>query len=130
MALSTDCAKVARPAKDRLEAFQEAILHDDYLRTSAHSIGKLVMEFSKSVISNFDGEYLGKPSKEDMSYLLHVGEERNFPSIFGSINCMNSEWKFCPTAWARQYTRRCGELTIILEVVASQNLFMDMTCIF
>ena len=37
---------------------------------------------------------------------------------------MHWEWKNCPTAWKGQYTRGSGKPTIVLEVVASQDLWI------
>ncbi|CAL9242211.1 unnamed protein product, partial [Arabidopsis halleri] len=42
----------------------------------------------------------------------------------GSIDCMHWEWKNCPTSWKGQYTRGSGKPTIVLEAVASQDLWI------
>uniref|UniRef100_A0A0D3B677 DDE Tnp4 domain-containing protein n=1 Tax=Brassica oleracea var. oleracea TaxID=109376 RepID=A0A0D3B677_BRAOL len=42
----------------------------------------------------------------------------------GSIDCMHWEWKNCPTAWKGQYTCGSGKPTIVLETVASQDLWI------
>ncbi|XP_057777882.1 uncharacterized protein LOC130996602 [Salvia miltiorrhiza] len=101
-----------------------ADLHDEYLRMSAQTIRRSVEKFVEGVINNFGDEYLRKPNEEDLSYLLHVGEQRGFPGMLGSIDCMHWEWKNCPTAWAGQYAGRNGKATIILEAVASQDLWI------
>ncbi|XP_057791352.1 uncharacterized protein LOC131008495 [Salvia miltiorrhiza] len=101
-----------------------ADLHDEYLRMSAQVIRKSVIKFVEGVISNFGAEYLRKPTEEDMAALLHIGERRGFPGMMGSIDCMHWEWKNCPTAWAGQYAGRSGTPTIILEAVASQDLWI------
>ncbi|XP_057804051.1 uncharacterized protein LOC131019521 [Salvia miltiorrhiza] len=101
-----------------------ADLHDEYLRMSAQVIRKSVIKFVEGVISNFGAEYLRKPTEEDMAALLHIGERRGFPGMLGSIDCMHWEWKNCPTAWAGQYAGRIGTPTIILEAVASQDLWI------
>jgi len=44
--------------------------------------------------------------------------------MIGSIDCMHWEWKNCPTAWKGQYTRGSGKPTIVLEAVASQDLWI------
>ncbi|XP_024004096.1 putative nuclease HARBI1 [Eutrema salsugineum] len=56
--------------------------------------------------------------------LLDKGEERGFPGMIGSIDCMHWEWKNCPTAWKGQYTRGSGKPTIVLEAVASYDLWI------
>ena len=58
------------------------------------------------------------------SRLLQTGEQRGFPGMLGSIDCMHWKWKNCSTAWQGMYTGHCHEPTIILEVVASQDLWI------
>ncbi|XP_042012062.1 uncharacterized protein LOC121760468 [Salvia splendens] len=101
-----------------------ADLHDEYLRMSAQLIRKSLIKFVEGVISNFGDEYLRKPNEKDLARLLHIGEQRGFPGMLGSIDCMHWEWKNCPTSWAGQYARRSGSPTIILEAVASQDLWI------
>uniref|UniRef100_A0A0D3C0M0 DDE Tnp4 domain-containing protein n=1 Tax=Brassica oleracea var. oleracea TaxID=109376 RepID=A0A0D3C0M0_BRAOL len=52
------------------------------------------------------------------------GEERGFPGMIGSIDCMHWEWKNCPTAWKGMYSRGTGKPTIVLEAVASYDLWI------
>ena len=99
-------------------------LHDECLRMSEQVIRTSVMKFAEGVISNFGKEYLRRPTEEDMARLLHIGEQRGFPGMMGSIDCMHWEWKNCPTAWAGQYQGRSGTPTIILEAVASEDLWI------
>ncbi|XP_023636143.1 uncharacterized protein LOC111830021 [Capsella rubella] len=60
----------------------------------------------------------------DLQRLLIIGEIRGFPGMMGSIDCMHWEWTNCPTAWKGQYTRASGKPTIVLEAVASQDLWI------
>ncbi|XP_057811622.1 uncharacterized protein LOC131025854 [Salvia miltiorrhiza] len=99
-------------------------LHDEYLRMRAQVIRKSIIKFVEGVISNFGAEYLKRPTEEDMTAFLHIGERRGFPRVMGSIDCMHWEWKNCPTAWAGQYAGRSATPIIILEAVASQDLWI------
>lgn len=98
--------------------------HDEYLRMSATTTRTALINFVEGVISCFGGEYLRKPNGDDLVRLLHVGEERGFPGMIGSIDCMHWEWKNCPSGWAGQYAGRSGKPTIILEAVASYDLWI------
>ncbi|XP_048632932.1 putative nuclease HARBI1 [Brassica napus] len=69
-------------------------------------------------------EYLRMADTEDLQRLLDIGEVRGFPGIIGSIDCMHWEWKNCPTTWKGQFTRGSGKPTIVLEAVASQDLWI------
>uniref|UniRef100_A0A0D3BSW9 DDE Tnp4 domain-containing protein n=1 Tax=Brassica oleracea var. oleracea TaxID=109376 RepID=A0A0D3BSW9_BRAOL len=61
---------------------------------------------------------------EDLERLLHTGDDRGFPGMIGSIDCMHWEWKNCPTAWKGMYSRGTGKPTIVLEAVASKDLWI------
>ncbi|XP_048610451.1 uncharacterized protein LOC106433232 isoform X1 [Brassica napus] len=97
---------------------------DEYLRL-AESTALLCLEhFVEGNINLFGDEYLRRPTPEDLQRLLDIGEICGFPGMIGSIDCMHWEWKNCPTAWKGQYTRGSGKPTIVLEAVASQDLWI------
>ncbi|KAL9666495.1 hypothetical protein QQ045_000829 [Rhodiola kirilowii] len=68
------------------------------------------------VVEHYGDRYLHSPNAADLSRLLQRAEQRGFPGMIGSINCMHWEWKNCPTSWQGAYSGRKGRpLTIILE---------------
>ncbi|KAJ9553685.1 hypothetical protein OSB04_017730 [Centaurea solstitialis] len=97
---------------------------DEYLRMSEATTKEALMNFVDGVISCFGDEYLRKPNKDDLTRLLYAADQRGFPGMIGSIDCMHWEWENCPNAWAGQYARRSGKPTIILEAVASYDLWI------
>ncbi|XP_024004788.1 uncharacterized protein LOC112081949 [Eutrema salsugineum] len=97
---------------------------DEYLRLGASTALLCLENFTEGIISLFGDEYLRRPTPDDLQRLLDLGEERGFPGMIGSIDCMHWEWKNCPTAWKGQYTRGSGKPTIVLEAVASQDLWI------
>ncbi|XP_010418941.1 PREDICTED: uncharacterized protein LOC104704581 [Camelina sativa] len=97
---------------------------DEYLRLAETTAHKCLEQFVDGVINFFGDEYLIRPIVEDLQRLLNIGEYRGFPGMVGSINCMHWEWKNCPTAWKGQYSCGSGKPTIVLEVVASQDLWI------
>ena len=97
---------------------------DEYLRLGESTALSCLTNFTESVIQLFGEEYLRRPTTEDLQRLLDIGEIRGFPEMVGSIDCMHWEWKNCPTAWKGQYTRGSGKPTIVLEAVASQDLWI------
>uniref|UniRef100_A0A0D3C1W7 DDE Tnp4 domain-containing protein n=1 Tax=Brassica oleracea var. oleracea TaxID=109376 RepID=A0A0D3C1W7_BRAOL len=97
---------------------------DEYLRLGETTTRLCVENFVEGTIYLFGEEYLRRPTPADLQRLLDVGEHRGFPGMIGSIDCMHWEWKNCPTAWKGQYSRGSGRPTIVLEAVASYDLWI------
>ncbi|CAL9218143.1 unnamed protein product, partial [Arabidopsis halleri] len=97
---------------------------DEYLRIGETTAISCMENFTDGIISLFGDEYLRAPTVADLERLLHIGASRGFPGMIGSIDCMHWEWKNCPTSWKGQYTRGSGKPTIVLEAVASQDLWI------
>jgi hypothetical protein len=101
-----------------------ADLCDEYVSIGETTAMKCVKKFVKAVVSNFFEEYLRSPTNNDIARLLALGESRGFPGMLGSIDCMHWKWKNCPTAWQGNFTGHIHEPTIILEAVASYDLWI------
>ncbi|XP_042056098.1 uncharacterized protein LOC121800637 [Salvia splendens] len=97
---------------------------DEYLRMSSTVTRDSLIHFVEGVISYFGAIYLRRPTEQDLARLLYVADQCGFSGMIGSIDCMHWEWKNCPNALAGQYTGRSGKPTIILEVVASYDLWI------
>ena len=79
--------------------------------------------FCQTVVHIYSTKYLRRPNKEDMRHILAVSEERRFPGILGSLDCMHWTWKNCPVGDHGQYTGKEKEPTIVLEAVVSHDLW-------
>ncbi|XP_021767623.1 uncharacterized protein LOC110732011 [Chenopodium quinoa] len=97
---------------------------DEYLRLGQTTSRQALQHFCQGVISQFESEYLRKPTNEDLRRILHQNDLRGFPGMIGSIDCMHWEWKNCPTTWKAQYAGRSKSATLILEAVADQDLWI------
>lgn len=53
-----------------------------------------------------------------------MGASKSFPGMLGSIDCMHWKWKHCPTALHGQFKGKGKDATIILEAVASNDLWI------
>uniref|UniRef100_A0A0D3E0Y1 Nuclease HARBI1 n=1 Tax=Brassica oleracea var. oleracea TaxID=109376 RepID=A0A0D3E0Y1_BRAOL len=82
---------------------------EEYLRLGATTARLCVEHFVEGIIYLFGDEYLRRPSPADLQRLLYIGEQRGFPGMKGSIDCMHWEWKNCPTTWKGQYLRGSGQ---------------------
>jgi hypothetical protein len=97
---------------------------DEYLRIGESTAIECLRKFVRAVCEVFGPEYMRAPNKADTIRLLNIGEQRGFPGMLGSIDCMHWKWKNCPTAWQGSYCGHVKEPTIILEAVASTDLWI------
>ncbi|XP_020258227.1 uncharacterized protein LOC109834602 [Asparagus officinalis] len=98
---------------------------DEYVKIGESTAIECTRKFCEGVIALFQDEYLRRPNVEDLQRLLQVGQERGFPGMIGSIDCMHWQWKNCPKAWQGQFTSgHKGMATVILEAVASYDLWI------
>ena len=105
-----------------------ADMFDENLQIAESTLIETLENFCKGIIECFGPNYLRRPTAEDIHRLLHVGEARGFPGMLGSIDCMHWEWKNCPVAWKGQYTRGHGSPIVMLEAVASHDLWIWHAC--
>jgi hypothetical protein len=97
---------------------------DEYVRIGESTTLKSLRRFVKVVIDVFEDEYLRTPNDNDTARLLALGEERGFPGMLGSLDCMHWRWKNCLSAYQGQYSGHYHTPTIILEAVASHDLWI------
>ena len=97
---------------------------DEYIKIGETTAIQSLRRFVKAVIVMFGDHYPRSLNNIDIARLLQTGEQCGFPCMLGSIDCMHWKWKNCPTAWQGMYTGHCHEPTIILEAVASQDLWI------
>ncbi|XP_059658675.1 uncharacterized protein LOC132305005 [Cornus florida] len=93
--------------------------YDEYIKISESTAIETLMTFCKAVIGVYGEEYMRPPNEVNIARLLQEGEERGFPGMLGSIDCMHWELKNCPVAKGRFHTD-----TLILEAVASKDLWI------
>ncbi|KAA1081131.1 hypothetical protein PGT21_050295 [Puccinia graminis f. sp. tritici] len=98
--------------------------NDEYLQLSETTSLQCMDRFCDAIVSIYGGEYLREPTAEDLDRLLEIGARRGFPGMLGSVDCMHWEWKNCPSAWAGQFQGKEETPTVILEAVASQDLWI------
>jgi hypothetical protein len=97
---------------------------DEYVRIGESTAIESLRKFVRSIIDVFSKEYLRAPNADDTARLLNIAEKRGFPGMLGSIDCMHWKWKNCPTAHQGMYCGHVKDPTIILEAVASTDLWI------
>ena len=108
----------ARPHSARL------LIRDEYLRMSESTCGDAMVRFATAVVEVFGPQYLREPTVADTERLLAISEARGWPGLLGSLDCMHWKWKNCPKALQGQYQGHVKKPTIILEAVASHDLWI------
>ena len=98
-----------------------ADLVDDYLRINASFARYSLQYFVVRVVSHFSDEYLRRHIKKDLTTLFYAVEQRGF---WGIMDCMHWWWKNRLIQFKGLYSRRPSKLTLILEVIASYDLWI------
>ena len=72
---------------------------DEYIRIGASTATESLKRFVRAVCALFGEQYLRSPTDLDTTRLLVEGEQRGFPGMLGSIDCMHWGWKNYPSGW-------------------------------
>ncbi|XP_021813920.1 uncharacterized protein LOC110756772 [Prunus avium] len=91
---------------------------DEIAQMGKSTILETFVRFCDAVETLYTRDYLRKPAPRDLQRLLQKAEERGFPGMIGTIDCMHWQWKNCLTTWQGDYGNRKGQKSIILEAVA------------
>jgi hypothetical protein len=95
---------------------------DEYLKLGKTTALECLEYYCSGIIECFGDEFLRCPTVTNTQRLLAKAENRGFPGMLGSIDCMHWQWHNCPVGCQCQFTR--GDIkhpTIILKAVASHD---------
>jgi hypothetical protein len=123
-ALGFSCLQKVTAAFRQLAYGVPADYVDEYLRIGESTAIESLRKFVRAVCEVFGPEYLRPPNENDIARLLTIGEQRGFPGMIGSVDCMHWKWKNCPTTYQGMYCGHVKEPTIVLEAVASTDLWI------
>lgn len=76
---------------------------DEYFHMGESTIQEKLSEFTQTVVNVSWSTYLRTPNAKVISDLLAKADERGFPGMLESIDCMHWVWEKCPTVWHGQY---------------------------
>ena len=79
---------------------------------------------AKVIIRVFGPEYLWASNEEDPKKMMASNDRRGWLGTLGNIDCMHWTWKNCPKAWQGLYSGKSCDATIVLEAVASEDLWI------
>jgi hypothetical protein len=97
---------------------------DEYCRLAESTALESLLRFVRAVRSCFEAYYLRQPSCVDLDVQVAINYVRGFPGMFGNLDCMHWDWTKCPTAWQAQYEDKDGNMSVILEAIADQGLWI------
>ncbi|XP_009365083.2 uncharacterized protein LOC103954955 [Pyrus x bretschneideri] len=97
---------------------------DEYCRLVESTAIENLKCFYKAIEGIYGAIYLRNPNREDLKKLLRKADKRGFIGMIESLDCMHWDWKNCPTAWASQFKGRHDKPIIVLEAVASYDIWI------
>ena len=97
---------------------------DEYVRIAESTALKCLKLFAAAVVDIFSEVYLRQPTADDIERHLIVNAKRGFPGMFGSLDCTHWVWKNCPVAWQGQFQDRKGTRSLIMEAIATHDLWI------
>jgi hypothetical protein len=97
---------------------------DEYIRIGESTAAECMKRFCFALVSVYGMEYRRLPTQADMDRWLEINAKRGFPGMFGSLDCTHWVWKNCPMAWHGQHQDKSGKRSIILEAIATQDLWI------
>jgi hypothetical protein len=99
-------------------------LVDEYMCMSESTCLKSMYRFYKAMVQVFAPHCPREPNEADTTRLLAFNEARGFRGMLGSIYCMHWEWENCPFAWKGKFRGHSERAIVILEAVASHDLWI------
>ena len=97
---------------------------DEYCRVSESTVRVALRRVAAAIVTKYEATYLRSPTKDDIDVILKENANRGFPGMIGSLDCMHWYWAKCPRAWAGQMTGKDGKPSMVLEAVATSDLWI------
>ncbi|KAE8974234.1 hypothetical protein PR003_g19319 [Phytophthora rubi] len=97
---------------------------DEYVCIGESTAAEAFQRFTRAVLAKFNAEYRREPTPADIERYTAFNEKRGFPGMFGSLDCTHWVWKNCPVGWQGMYQDKNGNRSIIMEAVATHNLWI------
>jgi len=97
---------------------------DEYMRLSRSSIDVYTRRLTHFIIDKWESTYLRRPTAEELEHILRRNAARGLPGCIGSIDCTHWTWARCAKALAGQYKDRNGKVSVVIETVCDEDLYI------
>ena len=95
---------------------------EEYYRMAPSTAREAMLRWSGRIQSCFEQEYLRQPTHNDIVTQMTVNQDREWPGMFGSIDCMHWKWKLCRVVLQWSYQDKNKNKSFILEIVCDYML--------
>ena len=97
---------------------------DEVVRIAQSTMLESFHHFVRAVVGVFGKQDLRPHTIDNTARLVAMNTKRGQPGMLGCIDFMHWRWKNCPTTWKGQYSGHVDGPMMILEVVASEDLWI------
>jgi Plant transposon protein len=95
------------------------------MRMGTTTVRDAFLSFTKHVVETYEKDWLRKLTSNEAIETEKCFASRGMPGCIRSIDCMELEWKNCPTALAGQYKGRERKPAIVFEAICVDRLVYD-----
>ena len=97
---------------------------DEYVQLALSTSILAFKQFVRAIRAIYESTCLRQSAREDLEKQVAINTERRWPGMFASLDGMHYEWKNCLTAWQGIFQDIEENNSIVLEVIADQNLWI------
>jgi len=97
---------------------------DEYVNLSRSSIDVYTRRLTHFIIEKWESTYFRRPTAEDLEHIMRRNAARGLPGCIGSTDCTHWMWATCATALAWKYKDRNGKVSVAIETVCDEDLYI------
>ena len=97
---------------------------DEYCCLSGSTIDMYTRRLPHLIIDKWAKTYLRRPNAEGLEHILTRNAARGLLGCMGFIDCTHCTWAKSPKALAGQHKDRNGKISIVIETVCDEDLYI------
>mmetsp|Transcript_15031 Transcript_15031/g.32775 ORF Transcript_15031/g.32775 Transcript_15031/m.32775 type:complete len:486 (+) Transcript_15031:39-1496(+) len=96
----------------------------DYFQVSQQFARDCCTHFDQALKQLYEKDFLGVPTAAECRAIHSLNfAAHGIPGMFGSLDCSQTFWNRCPTAWKGCYSGKDKRPTIVLEALCDYNCY-------